>query len=80
MSRLGAGIGAAVGGLVGSIAGVQAAAAIEGGYEQASRTNEDALLGLVGMFFGGIAGAAIGAGAPPKQVGVGHLPSGRCFP
>lgn len=67
MSRLGAGVGAGIGGVVGALAGVSAAVAIEGGYERASKTNEDALLGMLGMLFGGIAGAAIGAGSQPEE-------------
>ena len=71
MSRLGAGVGAGLGAVVGTIAGVAAAAAIEGSLEKASRTNEDSLMGLLGMFFGGVTGAAIGAGSceTPKPTG-----------
>jgi len=57
MSRLAVGIG-------GGLGAVAAAGAIEGSLEKASRTNEDSLLGMLGMLFGGIAGAAIGGGCP----------------
>ena len=77
MSRIGAGVGAGIGGAVGAIGGVLAACKIDGDCERASAANDDAFMGMLGMFVGGVVGAAIGAGsgAEVKVVGVGEIRS-----
>lgn len=68
-----AAVGAATGGVVGAIAGVAAAGAISGSLDKAAETNEDAFLGMVGMFFGAVIGAAVGGVDPPCRNATGTV-------
>jgi len=84
MNRASAGFGAALGVIGGGVAGLLIGERIPKQPGYTPQDDEALVFGVssVGALIGSIIGASIGAGSDPKQLatGVGHLPSGRCFP